>query len=574
MGCLEEGSIQRRECVEEEHQGHSECSRRENQSSRHCREWRLQCPDWVAGWACNITNTLARWVCIVWVWVANIVCVAWTWVSHIVCVAWRYIVEIICLLWVMTVNAVDTLFGPGDRIDAHCHLFTGNTVLLYAVKGLIDIAVRIATKEPHGSATGSNLIPKPCPSASDEIDIVEGLIKIRNLVNFAVMHDSADVYKEMRHTYLYNYRVVPLMLDVAYCTDRGGLTALITRFDEARTTINSWISQNTDVRTLELLAELDDITRILGLQLSGLTQFGDYSGQALQLIKVSKRYKNRVFPFLSVDPRRPGILNFVKEYVGPDKPFHGIKLYAPTGFSPTDPVLFGGDADDDSLYRYCVDNGIPITAHCSPGGFGSFANAVHVKGHIQVREGVAITVTDGIQGNINSDGICEVDGTVNFSTSIESSGMDAMVAERSRTLNHPEIWRMVLERFPDLYLNLAHFGGQEDACLYAQNNNGAIPDYTPWTQRIAELMLEYPNVYTDLACYSDSEAVQLFKDQVYDEILIEEVKSKIMYGSDYNILMLFEASLADYVSDFKRIFGEDFDKLSIDNPNRFLFERG
>ena len=67
----------------------------------------------------------------------------------------------------------------------------------------------------------------------------------------------------------------------------------------------------------------------------------------------------------------------------------------------------------------------------------------------------------------------------------------------------------------------------------------------------------------------------MFKDRIYDnnDILPEIVKSKVMYGSDYNVLMLFEASLADYLSDFKRIFGSDFDKLSIDNPNRFLFER-
>jgi len=467
-----------------------------------------------------------------------------------------------------------------NHIDVHCHLFTGGTFALYAVKGFIEIVPRIVTNWPDASATDPDLIPKPCPSASDETDITEELGKILNLVNFLLMQNSADVYEEMRSEYLAKYRVVPLMLDVAYCTDEDSLNTLIERFDNAIIALASWISQNTHVGSFALPG-LENITQILRSQLlgmqqsfgsAGLPQFLDYYGQARQLIEVSTSYKNQIFPFLSVDPRRPDILEFVKTHVGLDKPFHGIKLYAPTGFSPTDPVLFGIDANDDSLYRYCVDNSIPITAHCSPGGFGSFANAVHVKGHIQVGEGVAITVV-GDQGNINSDGIREVDGMVNFSTSIESSGLDAMVAERSRTLNHPEIWRIVLDRFPDLYLNLAHFGGQEDACLYAQNNNGVIPDYTPWTQRIAELMLEYPNVYTDLACYSDSEAVQLFKDQVYDEKLDDVVKSKIMYGSDYNILMLFEASLADYVSDFKRIFGEDFDKLSIDNPNRFLFER-
>lgn len=183
-------------------------------------------------------------------------------------------------------------------------------------------------------------------------------------------------------------------------------------------------------------------------------------------------------------------------------------------------------------------------------------------------EGVQIEV-EGFQGIIDN-GICEVDGTVRFSTSIDSDDFDTMVAERSRTLNHPKLWRKVLERFPNLYLNLAHFGGQEDVCLYAHQRLS----YISWTQQIAELMEEFPNVYTDLACHHNSNAVQLFKDLVYDELLSDQVKSKVMYGSDYNVLMLFEASLADYLSDFKRIFGDDFDKLSIDNPSRFLFERG
>jgi predicted TIM-barrel fold metal-dependent hydrolase len=156
---------------------------------------------------------------------------------------------------------------------------------------------------------------------------------------------------------------------------------------------------------------------------------------------------------------------------------------------------------------------------------------------------------------------------------VEQHGLDAMVAERSRTLNHPNIWRRVLEKYPELYLNLAHFGGQADMCLYAGDNHDSGHGYIPWSSYIVELMEEYPNVYTDVACYNDSDAVGLFKKQIYDAMLSRNVKRKVMYGSDYNVLMLSESSVSDYLRDFKRIFGNEFEKIARDNPNRFLFER-
>src|SRR5660398_166025 len=33
------------------------------------------------------------------------------------------------------------------------------------------------------------------------------------------------------------------------------------------------------------------------------------------------------------------------------------------------------------------------------------------------------------------------------------------IQERARLLNHPEIWRLVLEKYPKLTINFAHFGG-------------------------------------------------------------------------------------------------------------------
>lgn len=77
-----------------------------------------------------------------------------------------------------------------------------------------------------------------------------------------------------------------------------------------------------------------------------------------------KSMKNElVFPFLAVDPRRPGIMELVRNNVSKTGPFYGIKLYPRLGYYPSNPLLF------NELYPFCQDKEIPITVHCSTGGF-------------------------------------------------------------------------------------------------------------------------------------------------------------------------------------------------------------
>ena len=51
-----------------------------------------------------------------------------------------------------------------------------------------------------------------------------------------------------------------------------------------------------------------------------------------------------------------------------DSRFAGVKLYPPTGFDPW-PADSGGLEKVRALYEYCADRVIPITIHCSTGGF-------------------------------------------------------------------------------------------------------------------------------------------------------------------------------------------------------------
>jgi hypothetical protein len=75
--------------------------------------------------------------------------------------------------------------------------------------------------------------------------------------------------------------------------------------------------------------------------------------------------KGKCYPFFAVDPRRAGIIEailrgkFVTKKPGD---FYGIKLYPRLGYHPMSGLL-------PSLYKYCADNKIPITTHCSTTGF-------------------------------------------------------------------------------------------------------------------------------------------------------------------------------------------------------------
>ena len=106
----------------------------------------------------------------------------------------------------------------------------------------------------------------------------------------------------------------------------------------------------------------------------------------------------RMYPFLAFDPRRPGIVDLIKDKVGHDKLFRGVKVYPVMGFEP-DPE----DAAQRALYEHCVAERIPVTTHCEYYGL-------------------------------------------------------PFVPKRYRNMAHPRHWRRTLEAFGDLQLNLAHHG--------------------------------------------------------------------------------------------------------------------
>jgi len=354
----------------------------------------------------------------------------------------------------------------------------------------------------------------------------------------------------------------------------------------------------------------------------------NYHQQIADLEYLSGKYE-QIKPFFCVDPRREykGLENAVekiKEKVDiKNGPFYGIKLYAPAGFSPTDPILMG-TKDQEGVYAYCQKNKIPLTVHNSDAGFACFSTVLNVRGDVL------------LNGNI-----VQLHKKLEFDNRFFSRHISDAIAERAKKLNHPKLWELVLKKYPNLYINFAHFGGSgqimeyvnysikfkridkdifEDAIVplspkerkivslaytakrkymylrenltiserakvwNALNGSGFINN---WSKAIFDLVRNkaYPNAYTDLSCFSEGELIELpetqeltfsikeelktFKRQFFDKLTDYE-KSKILYGSDYYLTQFFGPNMNQYFTDFKAAFGDDFNVIAHYNPKRFL----
>lgn len=186
--------------------------------------------------------------------------------------------------------------------------------------------------------------------------------------------------------------------------------------------------------------------------------------------------------------------------------FAGIKMYPPLGFNPW-PEEIEERKKVECLYEYCSAKQIPITAHCSDGGF---------------------------------------------------------VVVSKQELNKcqdPQRWVEVLEHYPELRLNLAHFGNPEK-----------------WAGIVAKLLLTYPNVYADLSYsgYRDGyyKTVKKIIGQIADSKDRERLKDHLLFGSDFMMHLFKIDSYSGYLrvfSDTEHLSGEDKDRFASKNAEEFLF---
>jgi predicted TIM-barrel fold metal-dependent hydrolase len=262
-----------------------------------------------------------------------------------------------------------------------------------------------------------------------------------------------------------------------------------------------------------------------------------YEQQLLDLFEVKKRYPEKCFPFVAVDPRMGSSEEnaaFIARYI--EKGFSGIKLYPAMGFYPFDQRL-------DKTYEIAAKKNIPILTHCSKGGIN----------YCSTTEMESMTSPVDINGT-------RYDFPYNPKIKL---------GEYCDTLNSPYQWEVILKKYPMLKVCIAHLG--MDSSTNFKNFGDATKKDFEWYNKIRMLMKSYDNVYADIS-YS------LAYDPFYPWFLKEysqmapAVQDRVLFGTDY--FMTVQEVNGDenqlYKTAFEKLGPVLFHKLADDNVVRYL----
>ncbi len=333
--------------------------------------------------------------------------------------------------------------------DIHCHIFNKNVV----IRMLFNIVQSVLAIK--------DLLEKGI-SAEDMKYKIDGI----NRTLHEVSEDTSEkVFDVLNKVYNNEVVVTPLMFDLTFADDNDQDEKANKRYRKRIKRILWLISKLMPlVKTLaKKKFKNDELQKAIDQIHADIKEFhksidkksakemeifddGNYEQQITELEYLAAKNKN-IRPFFSIDPRREysGQANMIAlledKLLMPDAKFAGIKLYTPAGFSPTDPILMG-TPKQKGIYEFCIENKIPITVHNSNAGFACFSKFLRVRG-------------DVYQHNV----VMPIDDVVKFHYDFFSLKAAEAIKERARYLNHPKLWERVLQKFPALIINFAHFGG-------------------------------------------------------------------------------------------------------------------
>ena len=247
----------------------------------------------------------------------------------------------------------------------------------------------------------------------------------------------------------------------------------------------------------------------------------NYLTQLHEVADLKRKYPSTLLPFLSIDPRRlsgESLVDFAARYIE-DRGFHGLKMYTPLGFYPFDERL-------DALYKWASEKRLPILYHChKQGGVyykGTFRNEWLSPGH---------------------------------GMSFKAEPMNKF---RDNFMD-PKCFEILIGKFPELKICLAHFGG-----TYEMDKDGTGDN---WFQHISKLISGKNNVYTDVS-YSlwDEKHHGKIKERLADPA----TGAKILFGTDFYMTEK-EDSEKKLITKFREKMEEPlFRKASYDNIKAFL----
>lgn len=190
------------------------------------------------------------------------------------------------------------------------------------------------------------------------------------------------------------------------------------------------------------------------------------------LCELAESRSDIIIPFAHIDPRRHNARQMLEDLVE-NHNFKGVKIYPTLGYPPDQPRLMA------EIYPYMVEKNIPLMAHCSKG-------SVNIRG---------------------------------------------MGREKAWEYAHPNRYISIMQKFPDLRICLAHFGGSREWKYHLKTPRDQKP--LSWLRCIRHLIKieKYSNLYVDIS----HTMMNFSANHALLSVLLEdsEILDKVLFGSDF-----------------------------------------
>ncbi|MCX6236739.1 MAG: amidohydrolase family protein [Bacteroidia bacterium] len=288
------------------------------------------------------------------------------------------------------------------RYDAHCHIFT----LKYAVKEIKNMLHdMLCGTYPFHDPTSKALFAARENWFDDLKQLLRQLYELIHAAGGSEEENLNFLQEEAIKAFPSgDLRIIPLMMDIFYMLAyplykdgdiqkvRGLKMAQVDEkeyqdrwneiLDDFKTyvqlqklalkaTAKGEVGGNVE-QALQIIEEERHVAETLRLKsgalkstgFEGFYQTGGFCYHLNNLVDLVIKRKGELYPFVAIDPRRPGIIDTLVSgsFFKGDGRFYGVKLYPRMGFHPQSKPM-------DAVYKYCNDNHLPIIFHCGMGGF-------------------------------------------------------------------------------------------------------------------------------------------------------------------------------------------------------------
>ena len=410
-------------------------------------------------------------------------------------------------------------------VDIHCHTFNGDDL---PVKGFIKRVGGTKTSLVHLiDDLVDDKVQGHAPGLAKELEEVQKRLD-PELEGLEVMETEQSLDEEAEAVFAEisaaNVELVQAAQDELSAESTApteeGLEGILDTFGDVKRWVKwALLFAKSRVKLTEILAdtygEVNLFTPMLvdlepGLNDPAETSVHEQLQMQAEISKVSMLGKlrgspdARVHPFVGFDPRRAGAVEIVRDAVT-DFGCVGVKMYPPMGFRPLgnlDHPLPEGmsaaeaeavDATLRELYAFCVADEVPVTAHGNPTNFA---------------------------------------------------------AKAFDEFSSPDNWRSVLDEFPDLHLNLGHFGGSGEG------------DHADWPAKIAALAGSFPHLYADIGNH-DLDGLADYMSMLrglFTAPATATMQSRLMFGTDWYMVANhrdFKEFLVEFRSEYGKAFPEN-----------------